>query len=110
MTIAELEAQMGALAAQIEKEKGKIAAREAVDALITKLGYTFEDLFGNGEKIAKEKATERKKFTRQPAMYKNPANLRQSWVGPANGSEKPQWVLDFEAAGGDLETTRVKDK
>jgi hypothetical protein len=107
MTIAELEAQMATLAAQIEKEKGKIAAREAVDALIAKLGYTFEDLFVNGEKVAKEKG-ERKKFTRQPAMYKNPTNLRQSWVGPANGSEKPQWVLDFEAAGGDLEATRVK--
>ncbi|SMC28471.1 DNA-binding protein H-NS [Andreprevotia lacus DSM 23236] len=37
------------------------------------------------------------------AQYKNPADASQTWTGRGR---KPQWVLDFLANGGELDTLK----
>lgn len=88
---------------QLSKEKGKAEARQKVEEFTKKLGYAVEELFGMNED-AKEKT---RKYVKKKPMYVDPDDKRRSWVGPSR--KKPQWVKDYEAAGGNIEDFRVQD-
>ena len=74
------------------EQRQKADAREQVEALAKKLGYTLAEL-------AEGKA----KLTRSPAApkYRNPENPALTWSGRGR---KPQWFVEAMAAG-----TTVKD-
>jgi DNA-binding protein H-NS len=107
--IAELEAQIATLKAQIEKEKGKADAKEQVEALIKKLGYTHAELFGEVALPKQARVSGNRKPKAKP-MYVNPADGRQSWVGPELRPTKPDWVVQLEAEGKNIEDYRVSSK
>ncbi|MFN3661242.1 H-NS family nucleoid-associated regulatory protein [Yoonia sp.] len=106
--VAELEAEMQRIQSEIAKEKGKEDAREQVQALLKKLDYTVEDLFGpvSSSKTAKTSKPGGVTRGKVQARYRNPENKKQTWSGPEH-RPKPQWVEDFEADGGDLESIRI---
>lgn len=97
--IKQLEEQMAALQAQIEREKGKAKAKDEVEALAKKLGYTIAELFGSVSASPAKKNSNRKQD-----KYQNPENLRQRWSGE---TAKPQWVKDWEASGKSIEECRI---
>jgi DNA-binding protein H-NS len=92
-TLNVLEAQLAEIQAQIEKEKGKENAKQQVSDLIKSLGYSFDELYGEQPKASGNKKP------RSKSKYQNPENKRQRWNGEG---AKPQWVVEFEANGGNL--------
>lgn len=102
-----LEQQMAAIQEQLKREKGKEDARAKVADLLTKLGYSFDELYGPEKSTAAASGGRVKKKRAKP-MYQNPENKKQSWSGPEASPNKPQWVVEYEAAGGNIEDCRIK--
>lgn len=88
-----IDKQIEALQAERDKVAGKAKAIKEVEALAEKLGYSIDELFGN------TKAPTKTGRTRAKAKYQNPEKLRQTWSGIG---DKPAWIVEFEANGGNL--------
>ncbi len=104
--IEKLKAERAALDQMIQKEEGKAALRTKIESLITEAGYTMDELYPPKGSATK---SDKPKGTRAKPKYQNPDNKREKWAGP-EVSNAPQWVVDYEAAGGNLEDLRIQGK
>ncbi|MBQ2262735.1 MAG: H-NS histone family protein [Loktanella sp.] len=104
-----LEQQRRELDKQIEHAKGKAQAKDKLSKMARDMGYDIEELFG-GLSTSNRNTNNKSGKTRErlKAMYQNPDNLKQTWAGPVR--PKPQWVQDWEAAGKDIEETRIQGR
>lgn len=104
-TYDELQAQIKKLQEQAESVKASEIEAVLTDmkAKIAKYGLTAAQLgFSSGTKAAKKSSSASKDGT---VMYRTPDG--KTWSGAARG-RKPQWVIDAQAAGDDIERYRVK--
>lgn len=99
-----LEEQLAAIQKQIEREKKKAVIIEKIKAMAEHEGYTIEELFAGASVGGGERKSRKPKAK---AVYQNPENKRQDWSGPEAQPNKPQWVIDYEAAGGNIEDCRI---
>ena len=76
------------------------------EKIAKKAGMSVEDLIGKprAPRAAEKGATapKRVKGVKGKIKYRNPEGL--TWTGHGR---RPQWVLDFQSSGGDIETLRV---
>ncbi len=97
-TIAELQAQMAAIEAQIKAKKN--AARDGAIAkareLVREYGLTASQVFGSVSAV---------KSGKSPKVFKYADGNGNKWTG--GRGRVPDWVKAVQAGGGDIEKFRV---
>ncbi|TQE99088.1 MAG: H-NS histone family protein [Spiribacter salinus] len=82
--------------ARKQHEEKKEALREA-KRVAQKYGFALDDLVGGAPKA-------KKRTGKAPAKFCHPDDPSKTWSGRGR---KPQWIKEWEQAGGDLEKLRV---
>ncbi|SMC29947.1 DNA-binding protein H-NS [Andreprevotia lacus DSM 23236] len=77
------------------RQAGCQALLGELNALAAEKGFSLRELLGEPEKPAAPAVK-----PKGVARYRNPQNGSQTWTGHGR---KPQWVIDFLAAGGQLD-------
>lgn len=99
-----IDEQIAALQTQKKEllDAKRTTALAQAKTLVRAFGFTAEEL----ELVAPAKASTGagKKTGKREPIYRNPNNPNETWAGGA----KPKWVQAFEAAGGNVETCRIK--
>lgn len=91
----------------------KPAAIASVLELIKDFSLTAEEC---GFKLASPKKKAAKAVDKpdgrsapKPVKYRNPNNSNETWTGLGAKSRRPKWVVDYEAAGGNIKDCLVKE-
>ncbi|SMC27729.1 DNA-binding protein H-NS [Andreprevotia lacus DSM 23236] len=100
-TLPELYALQKEVTAQIARKQvtDKHDTLLALRQLAQDRGFDLHELLG-----AAPAGKGNKPKTAGAAQYKNPADASQTWTGRGR---KPQWVIDFLANGGELDTLKI---
>ncbi len=97
-------AQLADLKKQIDvevvrrKESDKQKLRAEMQRMAAEAGLSLAEVLGAAEKKG------RKVTATGVAQFRNPADASQTWTGRGR---KPQWLLDWTAAGKSLDALRV---
>ncbi|SMC28852.1 DNA-binding protein H-NS [Andreprevotia lacus DSM 23236] len=83
----------------VRRQEGCQALLDELKALAAEKGFSLRELLGEPEKPAKQKTK-----IKGIARYRNPQDRNQTWTGHGR---KPQWVVDFLSAGGQLDQLRI---
>ena len=103
-TLEELERKKAEIEAEIERERGKEEARQKVEALAEKLGYTIEELF-----LSNDDAQSKPRRAKAKPKYRDPENHRKSWAGEDSGRPMPEWLRDKLDAGHKLKEFLIEE-
>ncbi len=79
------------------KETEKLNLRAEMQRMAAAAGLSLADVMGTEKKV-------RKVTSGGVAQFRNPANPEQTWTGRGR---KPQWVLDWTAAGKSIDDLRI---
>lgn len=80
------------------KESEKLTLRAEMQRMAAAAGLSLNEIMGGAEKKT------RKVTSTGVAQFRNPADATQTWTGRGR---KPQWLLDWVAAGNSLDALRV---
>lgn len=81
------------------REEAKAEIKGKIEEIAAESGLTLEDILGEVKKPAGAK-----KKANLPPKFRNPSNAEETWHGKG---VRPQWVKDFVAAGGDLDSALI---